>query len=222
MKTKIQVTGFRETKSIIRIWTCYPHMLGAGNIVDTDIYIREIDLPSTVNARDHGAVVATIQRWRETPAFRDHRPGGNGGTVILAYQAAVIASVTVDTTEFPPRGTEGSVVLARWDVNLLTKKVFVCVGEKVRIMPFEQLQEDVEWLKGQIALTPDERAHGEITARDLNRLTVTAFDMFVTEERPDSRQNILKLNQATFVALCPEVTYRPEPSLNSSDHPATS
>ncbi len=211
MKTQIKVTGFRETKTIIRLWTCYPHMLASGTIIDTDNFVREIDLPGKVFANDHVAVVSTIERL--------YRPGIHADSVVLAYQVVVCTSVKVDTTKYPPIQTEERwAELARWDEAVFTKKIFVHADQKIQTMSIEELQQEANWVKVHMKLAGHVRNGAAFDARNVNSLTGTAFDAFMERCKPDPQQSILKLNQATFVLLGPKVKYRPEPSLKASIH----
>lgn len=214
MKTEVQIPGIQETKRVIRVWTCYTHMLRVGSMVDTDNYTREFDVSSEI--RGHNAIVRAIMDWRENPDYHGHRPGKNGGTVVLAYQVVVTTSIIITAKGFPPLpDVERVVELARWDEDTITKKVFVFTDDHTRTMTFDELQTDARWVQNQMSLPEPKREYKEFTSRHLSSLTGVAFEAFMRGHVYDTPLEILKLNPATFAALGPTVVYLPVPGLNS-------
>jgi len=196
MIKRIKIPGTRETKTCIRVYTCYNHQL-KRNVVDTEKFFDDIETPKNFNFGNHDTCVSLIKKWAENKSDK----------TLLAYQGVRVEFIKDDRSSLGHQSFS-----SQKDLGTIGQKIFVFSDFRIlisdRILSMKNLGEDVAWIQKILKSSGLARDRYEKEARDreLVHATTCAYEALV-EKGHDEEQMLLKIGSATYVAITDEIAW---------------
>jgi len=157
MIKRIKIPGTRETKTCIRVYTCYNHQL-KRNVVDTEKFFDDIETPKNFNFGNHDTCVSLIKKWAENKSDK----------TLLAYQGVRVEFIKDDRSSLGHQSFS-----SQKDLGTIGQKIFVFSDFRIlisdRILSMKNLGEDVAWIQKILKSSGLARDRYEKEARDRER-----------------------------------------------------